>query len=368
MMKRPERFLTPFLLPAFLLAAPLLAGCGDSPEGRHFADRFEPIAAAAIAEGQTPGLAVVAVAGGEVIYAEAFGERRAGSGDRLRAESLFPVADITQTFVATALFQMVEKGIVELDQPVVRYLPYFRLDDPRYGEITLRQLLEHTAGLPPLDRQDEALWHNPMLDDGALERTVRALDSIPLWSAPGAERRPSALGYDALGDVIAKVDGVAFEEALHYRIFKPLGMTRSSLRKNQAVQRLLAAPHLLDEEGLPQVAVDYPYTRGHAPGIGLVTSPEELGQWLLLQLNRGVVDGERILAVATFETLWAATWETRDFEGLRRLSQGGGLPGFAAHAALLPDEGLGVAILCNLEGCPAEALADEALRALLKSP
>ncbi len=352
----------------FPLGALLLSACGGSDEGHRFAARFEPIARAAIADGATPGVGAVAVAGGKVIYADALGERRASSGDRLRAESLFPVADITQTLVATALFQMVDKGIVELDQPVVHYVPYFHLDDPRYDEITVRQLLTHTGGLPPLDRARPEIWQNPMLDDGALERMVRNLEEVPLWSIPGAEPHPTALGYNVLGDLIAKVDGVPFEEAMGYRILKPLRMTHSALRQNRAIQRLLAAPHVRDADGKPRVAVDFPYTRGHAPGLGLVTSPEELGRWMLANLNRGVVDGERILAVASFDEVWRLGWEIGQYRGHPSIARGGNLPGFAAHLILLPEHNLGVAVFCNLEGCPAEELAHAGLDALLENP
>jgi CubicO group peptidase (beta-lactamase class C family) len=353
---------------SYLLAALLLSACGGSAEGHRFADRFEPIARAAITDGATPGVGAVAVAGGQVIYADALGERRAGSGDRLRAESLFPAIDITQTLVATALFQMVDKGIVELGQPVVHYVPYFHLDDPRYDEITVRQLLSHTAGLPPLDRNHSDTWQSPMFDDGALERMVRALDGVGLWSTPGAEPHPSSLGYNVLGDLIAKVDGVSFEEAMDYRILKPLHMTHSALRLNQVTQRLLAAPHQRDADGKPRVAVDFPYTRGHAPGLGMITSPKDLGRWMLANLNRGVVDGERILAVARFEAVWRLGWEIGKYRGHPSIARGGSLPGFAAHLILLPEQGLGVAVFCNLEGCPAEDLAHAGLDALLESP
>jgi CubicO group peptidase (beta-lactamase class C family) len=316
--------------------------------------------------GSVPGIAAVAVASGEVIYADALGERRTGTGDRLRPESLFAVADITQTLVATALMQLVSQEVVALDEPVVRYVPYFHADDPQYDAVTVRQLLEHTSGLPPLDRRQSSVWKNAMFDDGALERVVRDLEGLPLWSEPGRERQTSSLGYDVLGDLLAKVDGMSFEETMTHRLLRPLKLRTSSLRQNRAEQRLLAAPHELDEEGRPKVAVTYPYTRGHAPGLGLITSPEELGRWMLVNLNRGVLDGERILPVDAFEPLWELAWDGGEYQGRRILQKGGTLPGFAAHLVLLPDEELGAAVLCHLDGCPAEELTLAAVEVLLE--
>lgn len=65
-----------------------------------------------------------------------------------------------------------EKGKINLDDPLIKYLPYFKLDDPRYKEITIKQMLTHTSGIPD---EDDYEWDKPQFDDGAAERYVRSL-------------------------------------------------------------------------------------------------------------------------------------------------------------------------------------------------
>jgi CubicO group peptidase (beta-lactamase class C family) len=93
------------------------------------------------------GLALGIVKGDELIYAQGFGVRNLETGEPVTPRSLFHLASISKTFVATALMQLVEAGQLELDTPVVAYLPYFGLNDERAARITLQQMLSHTSEL-----------------------------------------------------------------------------------------------------------------------------------------------------------------------------------------------------------------------------
>ena len=95
-----------------------------------------------------PGLAIAVVEGDRVVYARGFGVKRLGQDDPITTRSLFHMASITKPFVATSLMQLVEKGKVDLDAPVVHYLPYFRMADERYRTITIRQMVTHSSGMP----------------------------------------------------------------------------------------------------------------------------------------------------------------------------------------------------------------------------
>jgi CubicO group peptidase (beta-lactamase class C family) len=124
--------------------------------------------------------------------------------------------------------QLVEKGEVNLEDPVIKYLPYFRLKDKRYKIITIRQMVTHTSGMP--DVQDYE-WHNPVYDDGALERYVRGLGNEQLIAAPGEKYRYSNMTYEVLGDLIAKVSSMSFEDYIRKNILAPLKMKHSTLLK-----------------------------------------------------------------------------------------------------------------------------------------
>ena len=117
-----------------------------------------------------PGLGVGIVQDGEIVYARGFGVQSLETGVPVTPDSLFCVASITKCFVATAVMQLVEQGWVNLDAPLIQYLPDFRLDDERYPHITLRQMLSHTSGMPDMDENeyDELVAH-PEYDEGGEE-------------------------------------------------------------------------------------------------------------------------------------------------------------------------------------------------------
>ena len=159
---------------------------------------------------EIPGLAIGVVEGNHLVYAHAFGLKHLGRpADPLTTRSLFHMASITKPFVATAIMQLVERGAVDLDAPVVKYLPYFRIADDRYSQITVRQMVTHTSGMPDVEDYE---WDRPQDDDGALERYVRSLTDQKLVSAPGERVRYSNMAFEVLGDVVAKASGESFDD------------------------------------------------------------------------------------------------------------------------------------------------------------
>src|SRR5262245_44894457 len=122
---------------------------------------------------ELPGLAVGLVKDHELVYARGFGVKSLATGDPITPTSLFHLASVSKPFVATAIVQLVEKGQVDLHAPVVKYLPYFKLDDERYTTITVQQMLTHTSGMP--SSPEDFGWDRPEYDEGALERYVRSL-------------------------------------------------------------------------------------------------------------------------------------------------------------------------------------------------
>ena len=149
--------------------------------------RLTPFVEQMMALTRIPGMAVGVVADGVTVYARGFGVASLEDRRPVTAETLFHMASVTKPFVATAVMQLVEEGIVALDDPVVRRLPYFAMADERARDITIRQMLSHTAGMP--DEEDYG-WDRPEYDDDALERYVRSLADRELIGAPG-ERSPT---------------------------------------------------------------------------------------------------------------------------------------------------------------------------------
>jgi CubicO group peptidase (beta-lactamase class C family) len=198
--------------------------------------------------------------------------------------------------------QLVERGKINLDARVIDYLPYFRIKDERFAKITVRQMLGHISGMP--DVEDYG-WDKPEYDDGALERYVRSLTDLSLIAAPGEKFQYSNMAFEILGDVIAKVSGESFESYMQRNILRPLGMKHSTLLLREANQKLLTTPHLPGESGAV-VSKVFPYNRAHAPSSTLYSNIDDMNRWAMANLNRGELNGKRILKASTYDLLWKA--------------------------------------------------------------
>jgi CubicO group peptidase (beta-lactamase class C family) len=325
-----------------------------------FEQRLAPFVAQFVSLTRVPGLAIGVVTQGELAYAAGFGVASLDDRRPVTPRTLFHMASVTKPFVATAVMQLVEEGRVALDAPVVAYVPYFTLRAGRAGELTVRQLLSHTSGMP--DVEDYG-WDRPEYDDGALERYVRSLSNEALLGEPGAAYAYSNMAYEVLGDLVAKVSGQSFEARAHERILTPLGMTDSTLLVREADPALLSRGHVIDAHGELQVSAIFPYTRAHAPSSTLYSNVLDMARWARALLRGGELDGARVLEQATLEAMWqplavvdaerqqrvGLAWRIGAFRGRRTLSHSGGDTGFQSHLVLVPEAGVAAVAMCNTD-------------------
>jgi len=202
-------------------------------------------------------------------------------------------------------------------------------------------MVTHTSGMPDVDDYE---WEKPQYDDGALERYVRSLGSLKLEFAPGERFRYSNMAFEILGDVIAKVSGESFDEYVQHHILTPLGMKDSTLLVKQADPKLLAWGHELGNGGVPFPSKVYPYNRIHSPSSDLHSNVLDMARWAMANMNRGELDGARILKTSTYDTMWkpaaefggkpspaGISWFVEEYRGTKMISHGGGdtgsLPG-----------------------------------------
>jgi len=343
------------LLP--IIATAQTPGTAPDPELTRLQAEFEPRINDAIQKGNLPGFAIGIVKNGKLIYAKGFGVARLGGTTPITSKSLFHMASVTKTFVATAVMQLVEQGKIDLDAPLTRYLPYFRLDDERYRTIKIRQMLSHTSGIPDTVNYH---WDKPEYDTGALERFVRSISDQKLVFAPGEKFAYSNTAYEILGDVIAKVSGESFEDYVQHNILTPLGMKDSTLLIREASPLLLTSPHVLEKDKVV-VSKIFPYNRAHAPSSTLYSSIEDMSRWAIANLNHGELDGKRILKRETAESMWrpvapalgmkeGISWFTTDLQGHHLVLHSGGDVGFESLLILAPDDSVAVVAMSNFAG------------------
>jgi CubicO group peptidase (beta-lactamase class C family) len=312
-----------------------------------------------------PGLAVGIVQEDQIVYTREFGVQNLETQVPVAPDSVFCVASISKVFVATAVMQLAERGTMDLDAPIVQYLPYFRLDDDRYAQITIRQILSHTSGMPDMDEVEyNQLVRHPEADEGAAERYVRQLSSRKMAAGPGERFLYSNIAYNVLGDMIAKVSGLSFEAYVKEQVLLPAGMPHSTFLPSEVPPDRLAMPHLRTPE--MGVSPFYPYHRADSPASNLHTTVPDMCHWGMTNLNRGSYQGQRLLSPATYEMMWTPVvdrgnprpnfyedmglgWVLGHYGGTRTVSHGGGGFGWTDFFFLLPEKRGAAVILCNEE-------------------
>ncbi len=338
------------------------------------------------ARNNVPGIAVGVVKDGQLAHTWALGVANVDSGEPVTARTVFRLADIDAIPTAIAILQLAEQGKLDLDAPVTTYLPYFRLRDERYKDITVRHILQGRSGLHDTgDNAEHWATYPSVTDEGAVERYVRGMaeDSLLFTSqlgfAPGEGFERSYLAYILLGDVVQKVSGQGYEEYVLENIFAPLDMENSTLLLSDVDPALLAAPHVLnkgenDIKTAKIVVSDLvPFSREFAAADNLYSNLEDMARLLAALMNGGELDGVRILSPESVALLWTQTGATGVEQGLYtgtersarihlKYGLGGymgdvdGCPvyhifgmqhGYRADVMLCPDEQLAVMVLGN---------------------
>lgn len=230
-----------FLFASQAFASPVGASSALTPPGR---TPYQPNYAAMDAYIQEqmrtwniPGAALVIIHAGQVVHLGAFG-RADSSGRPITPQTPFEIGSCTKSFTALAMMQLAEQGEIALDQPVQRYLPWFRTADAQASaRITVRHLLNHTSGLPAL----YSVMVNP--DRATLEIQVRRLQVQTLTSPPGTVYQYSNHNYMTLALIIEAVSGQTYGEYLAQHIFTLLDMRNSFSNPAEAGKHGLSGGH-----------------------------------------------------------------------------------------------------------------------------
>jgi CubicO group peptidase (beta-lactamase class C family) len=305
-----------------------------------------------------PGLALGIVDGDRIAYMRGFGTADDAETE-ITPQTPFIIGSVSKSLTALAVMQLVDANRIELDAPVQRYLPWFRVADERASaEITVRHLLNQTSGLST--KTGRSFQGDGDTSDTALEQTVRDLSTVELTEPVGSKHQYSTVNYSVLGLIVQTVAGQPYEDYVQARIFDPLAMRNSYTSEDAAKPRGLAAGHNY-WFGRPREA-DVAYNRGLLPAGYLISSAEDMTHYVISQLNSGRYGGASILspagigslhrpAVPTPEagTSYGMGWFVGPANEIPAVHHQGETFNFHANVVLVPQSRRGVVVLMNAE-------------------
>jgi D-alanyl-D-alanine carboxypeptidase len=288
-----------------------------------------------------PGVSVAVIRGGrDTLVFRGYGVANLEHHVPATAETVYPVASITKQFTAAAVMQLAEQKRLALDDPVGRYLPGL---PPEWRRVRIRQLLDHTSGVP----DSPVLLREDLPPDSVVARAAHD----PFEFAPGTQWRYSNVGYLVLGLIVEKASGESYAGYLQARIFQPLGLKATRYCGPARVVGHRAAGYVQRDTSV----VDAPYTSMTAlfAAGGICSTVGDLAAW-----NRALAQG-RVVGPASWARMTTPEGAARahaygyglsvaPFEGHRLVGHGGELAGFKGASAYLPDDSLSVTVLTNL--------------------
>lgn len=352
-----------------------------------------------VAAGNPPGLSVAVVKDGALVYTRAFGLADGPRAKSATVDTVYHWWSMTKIPTAIAVFQLAERGALDLDKPVTTYLPWFAVTypTPTSQPITLRHLLNHSSGLPDTVPAIIGWVH---YDDDARSQTELAQRHLPTFAKlqfePGSRAVYSNLNYLVLGAVIEAVSGMSYEGYVTENLLRPLKMAQTgfvyspTMTEHEAAGTLPVVhfytpllPFLLDptqlireQQGrlfwLRRVYIDV------TPPTGLIGPVGDVARLIQAYLNGGELDGVRILSPESVTLMSHAGhvagagpnmadhpggehglgWYVIPEGDRLRLQHHGGGPGFATTLRVYPDQGLGIVILANGTDLDRDGLAD----------
>lgn len=302
-----------------------------------------------------PGVAMGIFDGDDVEFS-GFGITNIETGLPVAPETLFQIGSISKIFTATLAMTLVDEGKLDLDTPIVTWVPELMLTDAGARErITARHLLTHRAGFYG-DRFDDQ-----GNGDDALERAVRALGDLPQTTDVGELYTYCNAGIDLVGRAIENILCQTFESAMRERVFDPLGLERSTYFAREAIRHSVAVGHEVGGEDGQTVADPWPIPRRSNAAGGVTSNVPELIRFAVMHLRNGALGDRRVIseksalemrtphATADYGNQRGLAWVIRTMGDLTVVEHGGATNGFMARLILIPEKHYAIAVLTNGE-------------------
>ncbi|MEO9021399.1 MAG: serine hydrolase [Ginsengibacter sp.] len=324
---------------------------------------------------EVPGMSVAIVKDGKVLLAKGFGVKTIGEQSPIDAHTLFSIASNSKAFTTAALAILVEEGKIKWDDPVIKYLPWFKMSDPYVtNHLAIRDMLVHHSGLAAYS--GDLLLFPP--STFSRKEIVQKIAGLPLVHDFRTTYAYDNVLYVTAGELVSEVSGMPWEDFIKTRIFDKIGMNESLSRFSEFKNQTNIATGHDRYDGKVQVidhGMDIMIGDAGAPCGGIVTNATDIAKWLITQLDSGrAPNKEKIFTPASTKQLWkvvtpisygiidedlkpaqislsgyALAFHIYNYKQYKIVGHGGALDGFVSQIAMVPDLNLGIAVFTNQE-------------------
>jgi CubicO group peptidase (beta-lactamase class C family) len=314
-----------------------------------------------------PGMELAIVHGDQLVYSQGYGVADP-SGRPVTAQTPMILGSVSKGITALAVMQLVDAGKIQLDAPVIDYLPWFRLSNAsgslppdEWKKITVRQLLNHTSGISEYTGANS--WDERYAGEDALEKSVRSFADFPLARTPGSQFGYSNANYELLGLIVESATGQAYTAYVDKNIFRPLEMSHSYALAAQAGDLATGYSYWF---GMTFAAPGIAAPRAHAPSAFLISSAVDMGHYLSAQMNAGRYGAAQLLSPQSVSEMHRANADTGNGYGYAMgwsvapdgaLSHNGEAPTFTSGIRIEGD--WGVFVVRNIAANQREQRLDE---------
>jgi beta-lactamase class C len=328
------------------------------------------------------GLAVAIVENGEIRFLKGYGVTEAGGAVRVTPETIFRWASVSKGVAANMVAKLADEGKLSLYEPAAKYAPSLRLPGGAEQRATITDILSHRLGL-------FSHANDSRLEDGGDPRFLRRhLATLNGICPPGQCHAYQNVAYDAASEIVEKVTGKTYEQAVQEQLFLPLGMASATMtRQGLVTARNWARPHRGGKTSKP-VEVTEPYYRVPAAG-GVNSSIKDLAVWMRAQMGeapevlspkvlanvqspRAFTPGELGRMRKFRERLSKATyglgWRIYDYAGNTVVGHRGGVTGYRSLIIFDPEKNSGVVALWNSSTAQPGGIQFEVLDMIYKLP
>lgn len=312
-----------------------------------------------------PGMSLVIVKDGEIVYLKGFGYKDFEKKIPVTPDTQFAIGSITKSFTGLSVLMSADEGKLSLEDSPKKYLPYFKMKDLETDKnMTIRDLMDHSSGL---NRTDLAMLTGKL----SRKELIQVAGEVQPMAKLNEKFFYNNIMFSAAGEIVATVQKQSWESFVQKRIFAPLGMNNSAMSIAQ-MQKTKDYSFGYEYNSDTKETTKFPISLAVRPLDGvaaagaITSSARDMAKWIDFTMNGGEINGKRLVSEKSYEEWtkpqnkispndnfsYSFGWFLKDFDGLQGIGHGGNVPGFTSWAAMIPKKRLGFVMLSNVSNTP----------------